>query len=89
MKGINSESTPRIDGWNAHFFKQNWHITRYDIYQAVINFFSSSIMYEPINSTCITLIPKSFQTGTTKQYRLVSCYSTLYKIISKIIAGRL
>lgn len=42
-----------------------------------------------VNCTIVTLLPKSCDAKTTKDLRPISCYTTFYKIISKILTDRL
>lgn len=83
---IDSDSAPGIDGWNGYFFKKVWQLIRYDVHQDVLLFLSSGLLYEAINCTYITLIPKCLYAETIQQCRPISCCSTLCKIISKILA---
>jgi len=46
-------------------------------------------MYEAINSTFIALIPKLETPTSFNDFRPISLYNTLYKIIDKIIANKL
>ena len=52
-------------------------------------FFCSGKLLREVNHTFITLIPKVDQPHTTAQFRPISLCTTLYKIISKILANRL
>lgn len=42
----------------------------------------------PINETLITLIPKVIGSQNVEQFRSISLYNEVYKIISKIMANR-
>jgi len=46
-------------------------------------------MYEAINSTFISIIPKSKSPSSFNDFLPISLCNTLYKIISKVIANRL
>ncbi|XP_050888621.1 uncharacterized protein LOC127093761 [Lathyrus oleraceus] len=46
-------------------------------------------MLKAINSIVVTLIPKTNQASMVKDYRLISCCTTMHKIISRIITTKL
>lgn len=71
------------------FFKKSWGIIREDVCEAVRDFFKYGHMLKSVNCTAVTLIPKSAQPSSIKEYRPISCCSVLYKIISKVLANRL
>ena len=77
-----------IDGLNAHFFKHAWEVIKLDIYEAVLDYFNQGIMYFPLNITAVTLIPKIANASSIKDYRPISCFSVVYKIISMILTAR-
>lgn len=78
-----------MDGYNAGFFKKAWPIIKQDVVAAVQEFFTTSIMHRPINCTGITLVLKTVQPVTVKEYRPIAYCTVLYKIISKVLATRL
>jgi hypothetical protein len=45
-------------------------------------------MYSAVNSTLVTLIPKHSAAKTIKEYRPISCCTTIFKVISKILTKR-
>ncbi|XP_019259570.1 PREDICTED: uncharacterized protein LOC109237691 [Nicotiana attenuata] len=49
----------------------------------------NSKMHKGINCRAVTLIPKVFNPATIKEYMPISCCTVLYKIIAKILAGRI
>jgi hypothetical protein len=86
---IGDLKAPGLDGYGAKFFKATWSIIKKDVIAAVMEFFRYETMYYAINSTLVTLIPKHSAAKTIKEYRPISCCTTIFKIISKILTTRL
>lgn len=89
MKGISTDSAPGPDGFNSLFFNKVWFIVKEDFYQAIKRFFEYGKIYEAMNCTSITLIPKSLQTNTIAQFRPISYCLVFYNIISRVLTRRL
>ncbi|KAH0698461.1 hypothetical protein KY284_012676 [Solanum tuberosum] len=86
---IGDDKAPGIDGYNAFFFKKTWPIIQSDIIAAITNFLNNSKLYKPVNCAIVSLVPKVSKPVTVKEFRPIACCSVIYKIISKILAGRL
>lgn len=82
LQGINDNKAPGCDDFNAYFFKQAWPVITEEVTYAVLQFFQTSKMYEPVNRATITLIPKVKHPSSIKD---ISCCTTIYKIIAKIL----
>jgi hypothetical protein len=89
LKSIGDLKAPGLDGYGAHFFKSTWSIIKKDFLAAVWEFFYENSMYSAVNSTLVTLIPKHSAAKTIKEYRPISCCTTIFKVISKILTMRL
>ncbi|KAK2357064.1 hypothetical protein QL285_094373 [Trifolium repens] len=89
LKSIGDLKAPGLDGYDAHFFKSTWSIIKKDFLAAVWEFFYENSMYSVVNSTLVTLIPKHSAAKTIKEYRPISCCTTIFKVISKILTMRL
>lgn len=80
---------PGPDGFNACFFQKNWDIVGKEVCQAVLFSLNSGIMNKDLNSTYIALIPKSRNPICVTDYRPISLWNVLYKLLSKVLANRL
>lgn len=54
-----NDKAPGLDGFNSLFFKKCCHIIRNDIYSLCDSFFIHCADLKSINSSFITLVPKS------------------------------
>ncbi|XP_019252707.1 PREDICTED: uncharacterized protein LOC109231502 [Nicotiana attenuata] len=87
LNAIGDCKAPRIDGFNALFFKRSLPIIKKDVCEAVKEFFDTGIIDRAINCTTLTLLPKV--ANQIQYYRLISCCTVLYKLISKVITRRM
>ncbi|XP_019429404.1 PREDICTED: uncharacterized protein LOC109337009 [Lupinus angustifolius] len=89
LQGIGESKAPGIDGYNSHFFKTAWDIVKDDVWKAVDEFFKWKRLYPAIKCTLVTMLPKTNDATTMKDMRPISCCTTIYKVISKILTTRL
>ncbi|XP_056172498.1 uncharacterized protein LOC115693838 [Syzygium oleosum] len=83
------DKAPGPDGYNVEFFKHTWEIIGPSILTAIKDFFETGRMLKEINNTILTLVPKSPNASAMSDFRPIACCNTLYKCISKILAGRI
>ena len=74
---------------NALFYQKFWHIVGNDVITAVLDFLNNGNMQSEINFTHIVLIPKVNSPERMSDYRPISLYNVIYKIISKVLANKL
>ena len=60
-----------------------------EIIAGVLEFFTTGIMPEGVNDTAIVLIPKVQFPKELKDFRPISLYNVIYKIVSKCMVNRL
>ncbi|KAK2352799.1 hypothetical protein QL285_090510 [Trifolium repens] len=86
---LNKDSAPGPDGFGAFFFQNYWDIVKLDVFNAVLEFFTTSWILPGFNSNIIALLPKTSSATSIDQYRPIAMANFKFKIISKIIADRL
>ncbi|KAK3229895.1 hypothetical protein Dsin_001776 [Dipteronia sinensis] len=86
---LHPNKAPGPDGFNAHFFKITWDIVGEDIISIVQEFFRSGLLLKELNATILALVPKVPNPSKMKDFRPISCFNTLYKIIAKLIENRI
>ena len=59
MFSLGSEKNPGLDGFFAYFLKKTWNIVGCDVAKAIHSFFQSGKLLGEVNSTIITLVPKT------------------------------
>ncbi|KAG7579890.1 Endonuclease/exonuclease/phosphatase superfamily [Arabidopsis thaliana x Arabidopsis arenosa] len=77
------------DGYSVEFFISCWSVVGPEVTAAVLEFFSSGKLLKQWNATTLVLIPKIQNASKVSDFRPISCLNTLYKVISKLLAGRL
>ena len=80
---------PGPDGLHAGFFQRFWHIVGGSVKDEVKKVFRDRKIPEYLNKTNIVLIPKKQGPESISNFRPISLCNSVYKIISKILVGRL
>lgn len=81
--------SPGIDGYGARFFKDSWETVKFDLVNAVNDFFYHETLFKAFNATVVTLIRKHGEARTVKDYRPIAGCIIVYKVILKILTTRL
>ena len=80
---------PGPNGLHPGFFQKCWPTVGESMVNEVRQIFSTGRMPEYLNRTLISLIPKCLGPETLSQFRPISLCNMVYKIVTKIIVGRL
>lgn len=80
---------PGPDGFPMEFYLEAWEVVGEDTIKAVQCFFDSGYLPRGLNATTITLIPKIKGADKLSQFRHISCCSTVYKVITRLLKQKL
>lgn len=83
------DKVPGVDGFPIECFTKHWQEVGNDICDATRQFFTTGKMHRGINCTAVALIPKVKNPSHVKDYRPITCCTTLYKIITKVLISRI
>lgn len=86
---IKDEKAPGPDGYKANFFKRNWSLVVKDVIAAIRYCFDNNYMYEGLNSTVLSLVPKSKNANSMQDFRPIACCTVLYKRYYHILTNRI
>lgn len=81
--------SPDPNGINPNFYQTYWHIMRDEITLVVLQFLNECIFDKCINFLYIDLIPKIKYPVSASDFRPITLYNVIYKLVYKFIANRL
>uniref|UniRef100_A0A8R7TJJ5 Reverse transcriptase n=1 Tax=Triticum urartu TaxID=4572 RepID=A0A8R7TJJ5_TRIUA len=82
-------ASPGPNGFNVAFDTSAWRWIGDDVSILVRNFYITFILPPHLNDTNIALIPKKLVCHFPSDFRPISLYNVIYKIIPKSLANRL
>ncbi|KAG7539011.1 Reverse transcriptase zinc-binding domain [Arabidopsis suecica] len=80
---------PGPDGFPVEFMWEAWDVVGQDTVEAIQDFFSTGHLPRGFNATAITLIPKITGADHPTQFRPISCCTTVYKVIARLLKQKL
>jgi hypothetical protein len=80
---------PRPDGFNFKFLQACWDIIKDDIMEFLHEFFENAKLLNAFTAYFLTLIPKKDYPRALSVDRPICLINSMYKVLSKILAGRL
>jgi hypothetical protein len=81
--------SPGPDGFNFKFLKVCWDIIKDDVMSFLFEFHGSAILPKAFTTSFLAIIPKKDHPQALSDYRPICLVSSMYKVLSKILAGRL
>ncbi|XP_020420593.1 uncharacterized protein LOC18774736 [Prunus persica] len=83
------DKSPGPDGFSMLLFQSCWDIVKEDLMKVMVDFFNCGIINAITNETFICLIPKKKESIKVSDFRPISLVTSLYKMVSKVLASRL
>lgn len=83
------DKSPGPDGFLPIFFQLNWETIGKDLVCLVQTFFINGFLAKELNTSFISLIPKTLNPTTATEFRPIALSNTSYKVISKLMANRM
>jgi hypothetical protein len=80
---------PGPAGFNFNILKACWEIIKGDVMDFFSEFHSNATLPKAFTASFLTLVPKKDHPQALSDYRPICLVSSLYKILSKVLAARL
>lgn len=77
---MNASGAPGPDGFGDVFFQCFWDIIGIDVYNSVLQFFTTNWIRPNLNSNIVTLIPKFDDAERIEDYRPIALANFQFKI---------
>lgn len=88
VSDCNSNNSPGPDGFNMTCFQKGWKL-KGDILSFLQEFNTNSSLVGGLNSSFITLVPKTDNPSGIQDFRPISLINSTYKILSKVLSNRM
>ena len=89
LKQMYPTKAPGPNGMSAIFYQTYWDIVGPEVTQAILSILYSGYLLRKINYTHIALIPKVKNLENITDFRPISLFNVIYKIVSKVLANKL
>jgi len=86
---MHPHKAPGPDGMNALFYHKFWGVVGDDVSNAVLDILHGHSIPPSMNHTFVTLIPKKPKPTAMTDFRPISLFSVIYKLVTKVITNRL
>ncbi|KAG9450247.1 hypothetical protein H6P81_010212 [Aristolochia fimbriata] len=89
VKTFPMDKAPGPDSFNGEFFRTSWEFMKTDVIDMLNDFYHRGIVYRRLRASLISLLPKKEGVENIRDFRPISLISGPYKIVARILAGRL
>jgi hypothetical protein len=84
-----NNKSPGPDGFNGEFMKKCRPLIAQDFYKLCEDFYEGNVCLRSINSSYITLVPKTDSPSSVGDFRPISLLNSSLKLLTKLLAERL
>eukprot|EP00253_Pinus_taeda_P021248 PITA_21248 len=89
VRNMKRNKAPGPDGYTVEFFQAGWKFLATEVLEVVEEARINQRIWPGINSTLLTLIPKTNQAEQANGFRPIALCNVIYKIVASIVAQRL
>eukprot|EP00253_Pinus_taeda_P015705 PITA_15705 len=89
VRNMKRNKAPGPDGYTVEFFQAGWKFLAAEVLEVVEEARINQRIWPGINSTLLTLIPKTNQAEQADGFRPIALCNVIYKIVASIAAQRL
>ncbi|RVW87682.1 LINE-1 retrotransposable element ORF2 protein [Vitis vinifera] len=86
---MDGDKAPGPDGFTIAVFQDCWEVIKEDLVKVFAEFHRSGIINQSTNASFIVLLPKKSMSRRISDFKPISLITSLYKIIAKVLAGRI
>ena len=86
---LNNKKAPSPNGFTIAYSQEGWETIKDDLLRVFLEFHNNGLINQSTNATFIALVPKNSQISRILDYGPISLVTSLYKIIAKVLLGRL
>jgi len=89
VKGLKGNKAPRPYGYTAEFYQACWNFIGEEILEVLEEVCIHQKVWPGLNSTLLTLIPKSAHSESVEGFRPITLCNVIYKIIATLMVKKL
>lgn len=81
--------SPGPDGFSGYFYLSYWKVLGSKVCATILSFLNEGHFDLRINQTNIVLIPKMAHPTQPSDFRSISLYNVIYKLVLQVLANRM
>lgn len=86
---LNKDKALCLDGFTIAVYKERWDVMKEAFMMVVLEFHNNGVINQITYATFIALMPKKVKTLKISDFKPINLFTSLYKIITKVLSRRL